>query len=170
MNLVGKESVLLFTFLLGKCTNTFFFFTDFPVFRSSFQFRQIPINRSVVFSCLVAGYPIPTITWQHNEINVDSNTRVSTFMFGYESNKKDIFSISVDEIKIPGQLETLGILMISDVRHDDMGNYACIASNQLPQTLFITRKFSAGYLVTPGKVAVLLFCSRSKILSAILSA
>ncbi len=124
--------------------------TVFPTIESLFQFQQSSVNQSVTLFCLVAGYPIPTITWQHNRINVDSDSRVRAFLFGYGSSSKDIFNALMAEVRMPSQLEVLAILRISSVKLVDMGHYTCTATNLLLQTTVMMEVFSAGYLVAIG--------------------
>ena len=67
-------------------------------------------GQTVVFSCLVAGYPTPAVTWTKNgvELNVTANLRLSV------SSKDGNHTLN-----------------ITDVQKSDAGQYRCVAKNSL---------------------------------------
>lgn len=99
--------------------------------------------------CVVAGYPVPTITWQHNGTDVISDNRVSIFLFDNESNEESVSNVLEDEVSISSPMEVLSVLRISSVK-TDTGHYTCTATNHLPQTRVVSRIFNAGNLVVLG--------------------
>lgn len=67
-------------------------------------------GQTIVFSCMVAGYPTPAVTWTKNgvELNVTANLRLSV------SSKDGNHT-----------------LKITDVQKSDAGQYRCVAKNSL---------------------------------------
>lgn len=67
-------------------------------------------GQTIVFSCLVAGYPTPAVAWTKNgvELNVTANLRLSV------SSKDGNHT-----------------LKITDVQKSDAGQYRCVAKNSL---------------------------------------
>lgn len=138
----------------------------FPTIKSTFQFQEVQVNQSVAIFCLIVGFPPPTITWQHNQSNINSGDRVRVLTLRYGNNSnEDIFDAVMDEVRMLMELESLSVLWISNVVLMDMGHYACKVSNQLPQTAVIMRVFSVGYLVALGKYRQLIFFLNSLVLS-----
>ena len=67
-------------------------------------------GQTIVFSCMVAGYPTPAVAWTKNgvELNVTANLRLSV------SSKDGNHTLN-----------------ITDVQKSDAGQYRCVAKNSL---------------------------------------
>ena len=74
---------------------------------------------TILLSCKVSGFPIPSVTWLHNNTEVmeqDSRVNISTVEYNESS---------ADPIQFGQALSTL---MISRPDFNDSGNYACRAA------------------------------------------
>ena len=73
----------------------------------------------VVLTCVVHGFPLPSVEWQKDMLSLQAGFSVSTnSSFDYES------------------LVVASSLMLSSVTYEDSGNYVCVATN------FLARSFS----------------------------
>jgi len=79
-----------------------------PAFVSQLQNVSARDGSEVVLSCVVTGHPAPTVSWYHNDRNIDASTD---------------FSISYD--KSSGRCQ----LVISDCMTSDQGLFRCVARN-----------------------------------------
>ena len=132
------------------------------------------LGEDVAVFCLATGYPIPSVTWQKNGVNIDSEAdRISIFDFfsqlkngTFESNGfsgggsiVDLLTDNTDldsgRIVDLGELGRVSVLSFTGVERGDTANYTCTISNQLPQTTQISRTSNSVPLIILGE------CKRS---------
>ena len=76
---------------------------------------RVELGNQVNLTCLVSGYPQPTITWQkESEEIIDQDNRTQVFT------------------TIKDNLETLSTLQILNTQRMDTAHYTCRATNSLP--------------------------------------
>ena len=129
------------------------------------------LSQPVAIFCLATGSPIPSFTWQRNGADVTDEDRINIFSFTpelangeYESSgfvagsgQEDISDllmgtgVTMEMVMSLGELGAVGVLSIRGVVREDMGDYTCTASNELPQTTPLSTT-STVPLVVLGKI------------------
>ncbi len=131
------------------------------------------LDEDVAVFCLATGYPIPSITWQKNGADIDSEVgrfsifdflpqlendtfESSGFMMGSgEGNIADLLRENSDftseRVLALRGLGIVSTLSFTSVESEDTANYTCTASNQLPQTTRISRKSNSVPLIILGE-------------------
>ena len=129
------------------------------------------LSQPVAIFCLATGSPIPSFTWQRNGADIADKDRINIFTFTpelanreYESSgfvagsgQEDISDllmgtgVTMEMVMSLGELGAVGVLSIRGVVREDMGDYTCTASNELPQTTPLSTT-STVTLVVLGKI------------------
>lgn len=90
---------------------------------------EVAAGDSVEFSCNSTGYPPPNIIWLRNGVEVNMTE-------DFLSPNKTITVTTVHLNTYPELV--VSILSIQQVDLTDAGNYSCLATNNLTETLFDT--------------------------------
>ena len=142
-----------------------------PIIRAVSRPNDTRLSQPVAIFCLATGSPIPSFTWQQNGADVANEDRINIFTFtpelvdgGYESSgfvagsgQEDISDllmgagVTMEMVMSLGELGAVGVLSIRGVVREDMGDYTCTASNELPQTTPLSTT-STVTLVVLGKI------------------
>ena len=142
-----------------------------PIIRAVSRPNDTLLSQPVAIFCLATGSPISSFTWQRNGADIADEDRINIFTFtpelvggGYESSgfvagsgQEDISDllmgtgITMEMVMSLGELGAVGVLSIRGVVREDMGDYTCTASNELPQTRPL-RTTSTVPLVVLGKI------------------
>lgn len=151
-----------------------------PIISSVSQPSATLLGEPAAIFCLATGYPIPTLTWQLDGVEIAEDNRISIFTFSPQLEEGTIESsgflpgsdgesisdlltragVEVDAITSLGELGTVSVLSLAGVVREDMGDYTCTASNQLPQTTLLTTS-STVPLVVLGKISRASLSNRS---------
>ena len=142
-----------------------------PIIRTVSRPNDTVLSQPVAIFCLATGSPIPSFTWQRNGADITDEDRINIFSFtpelangGYESSgfvvgsgQEDISDllmgtgVTMEMVMSLGELGAVGMLSIRGVVREDMGDYTCTASNELPQTARLNTTSTVS-LVVLGKM------------------
>ena len=94
--------------------------------------NPVDINVSIAvepiqLSCSASGFPLPSITWQHNGIDIDeiSNGKITIL----ENNEIQTNSFCSQLSTTDNSFETASCLVVTDTEISDSGEYVCVATN-----------------------------------------
>ena len=142
-----------------------------PIIRTVSRPSDTLLSQPVAIFCLATGSPIPSFTWQRNGADIADEYRINIFSFTpelvdgkYESSgfvagsgQEDISDllmgarITMEMVMSLGELGAVGVLSIHGVVREDMRDYTCTASNELPQTIPLSTTSTVS-LVVLGKI------------------
>jgi len=131
--------------------------------------RDTLLNESVAIFCQARGFPVPSISWWKDGVELTglNTTRLEVFTFSPNpstSLQGALFSGNVTEVIVRNGLEVnsfyttdelvlVGVLYFEYVvRGDTSSNYNCVASNQLAQTTLISTPSSQVSLRVLGEL------------------
>ena len=143
-----------------------------PIIRAVSRPNGTLLSQPVAILCLATGSPIPSFTWWQNGADIADEDRINIFTFtpelvdgGFESSgfvagsgQEDISDllmgtgVTMEMVMSLGELGAVGVLSIRGVVREDMGDYTCTASNELPQTTPLSTTSTVS-LVVLGKHA-----------------
>ena len=95
-------------------------------------------GNSFMLNCTATGFPIPYITWRHNDtdIDVESDPRIQIYTLPFESQSGCPGSGSGSESEIgsgSGMDDNFGmvtsLLMVENTVFTDSGDYQCVSNN-----------------------------------------
>ena len=98
-------------------------------------------GNSITLGCTATGFPIPNITWRHNDtdIDVESDPRIQIYTLTLDSQSGCPGSGSGSEIGSgSGMDDNFGmvrsLLMVENTVFTDSGDYQCVSNNLVNDT------------------------------------
>ena len=131
------------------------------------------LNESVAIFCQVNGFPVPSILWQKDGVELNSMNISGLTIFSFQpvlingSGSSDFespsFNGNISDLIIINRLNVasfntmdslglVGVLYFNNVVREDTSNYHCTASNELSETRLITTQSAMVSLTILGKV------------------